>query len=73
MENLYVTKVLKIGNSLGVVIPKEILVGIHMQRGDYVVFSGLGLGRFTARHLTDIEIKELKFYTEETQHLENHD
>lgn len=39
MEQLHITKVIMVGNSLGVIIPKNILDAIHMQRGDQVYFT----------------------------------
>ena len=60
MENLYITKVVRVGNSLGVIIPKNILVGINFKRGDTIMFSEYAPGQVMLRCLTDIEIRNLK-------------
>ena len=39
MQYLRTTKVIKTGTSLCVVIPKEILVALKLERGDQVVFG----------------------------------
>lgn len=38
MEQLHITKVIMVGNSLGVILPKNILDAINLQRGDQVYF-----------------------------------
>ena len=62
MENLYITKVSRFGNSLGVIIPIELLRGLEIQRGDSLVFTPISSGRFMAAHLDSEKIKELKQY-----------
>lgn len=39
MQNLRITKVIKVGNSHAVVIPRDILVALNIQRGDQVSFG----------------------------------
>jgi antitoxin component of MazEF toxin-antitoxin module len=39
MQYIRVSKIIKNGTSLAVVIPKEILVALKMQRGDQIAFG----------------------------------
>ncbi len=39
MSDLYISKIIRTGNSLCVVIPKNILHALNLQRGDQVVFG----------------------------------
>lgn len=39
MEPIRITKILKIGNSIGVVVPKHVFGSIGLQRGDQVMLS----------------------------------
>lgn len=36
MENLRITKVIKVGTSNGIIIPKEVLTAVGLERGDQV-------------------------------------
>ena len=60
MESLYITKVVRIGTSLGIIIPKNITKGINWQRGDTILFTDFGVGQLTARLLTSVEVNALK-------------
>lgn len=60
MENLYFTKVIKVGTSLGIIIPKNILTGIEWKRGDMIIFASYKTGQLLARSLSDSEIQEIK-------------
>ena len=60
MEPIYLTKVLKIGNSLGIVIPLDVLKAVGLRRGDLVMFKDFGVNEFSVRWLTPVEIKEIK-------------
>lgn len=39
MEYIYTTKVVKIGDSRGLIVPKPVLNGLGWQRGDTVIFT----------------------------------
>ena len=39
MEQIIITKIIKNGNSLGVNIPKSILLALDIKRGDQVAFG----------------------------------
>ncbi len=60
MENLYITRLIKNGTSLAIIIPKDILKAVGLQRGDLVVFKDYGVNQFSVRWLTGKEIKEIK-------------
>lgn len=60
MENLDITKVVRVGSSFGVIIPRKVLIGINWQRGDTIMFSNYQTGQVTLRALTDVEIKYIK-------------
>lgn len=60
MERIYLTKIVKIGTSLGVVLPKEILAACMWDRGDYISFGVIAGPTLVARQLSDQEVKRLK-------------
>ena len=62
MENIHIGKVVRIGTGLGVIIPRAILRGVNLQRGDQVVFCDYVEGGFSVRVLSDKKIKEIKEY-----------
>lgn len=62
MQIMYISKVLKIGNSLGLVVPIEILRAHKIERGDTVVFGFAGNGQIFFRKITDQEIQNIKGY-----------
>lgn len=62
MENLFITKIVPHGTSLGIIIPIELLRGLELQRGDSLVLTPLANGMFQCAHLTNEKIKELKTY-----------
>lgn len=39
MEKIQLTKIIKVGNSLGVIIPKNILTALNIQRDDQIAFG----------------------------------
>lgn len=60
MEQFYNTKLRKIGDSYGVIIPKPIITGLGWKRGDVVVFY-VGEGdTLSMRRLDEQTIKQLK-------------
>lgn len=60
MQTLYITKIIKVGSSQGIVIPIPILQGMKWERGDYVVFGFGGNDQILLRRLTDKEMREMK-------------
>lgn len=60
MERLLTTKIIKIGSSLGLVLPKDILGGMGLDRGDQVIFSVIAGPTLVVRQLSDAEIRRLK-------------
>lgn len=62
MEIMYVSKVIKIGNSLGLVVPIQILRANKMERGDMIVFGFQGTEQIFFRKISDEEIKRIKGY-----------
>ena len=60
METIYITKLVKIGTSEGVIIPKEILNGFHWQRGDQLVFGFAQGDQLFIRRLSDYELQNIK-------------
>lgn len=60
MQNYIITKIIKTGSSLGVVLPKSILNALTLQRGDQVVF---GVGEYDTliiRKITDEKLLPVK-------------
>lgn len=53
-------KVLKVGGSLGITIPTEILAALDIKRGDYINFGVFQDKCFVVRVLTDDERLILK-------------
>jgi antitoxin component of MazEF toxin-antitoxin module len=56
MEYLRITKVIKTGTSLCVVIPKEILTALRIERGDQVAFGIHDENSLVIRKITQEEI-----------------
>lgn len=60
MEALYLTKLVKMGSSHGIIIPKQLLTGFKWERGDSLVF-GLGVdNQLFIRRLSNEEIIKMK-------------
>ena len=53
-------KVLKVGTSLGVVIPRNLLRAMKIERGDQLAFAVYDEARIIMRKLTDNELKTLR-------------
>lgn len=64
MENLYITKIIKTGSSLCVVIPVEILRGMKWERGDYISFTMFEGEIVALIKLNDDTIRHLKAQAE---------
>jgi len=60
METLLVTKVIRVGTSLAVVIPKKIRVPLKIERGDYLVAAVYQDGAFVLGKPNAEAIKNLK-------------
>lgn len=59
MEIARIGRVLKIGNSVGVVLPVELTRGLNIRRGDLVTFAVLSETGIVIRKLLDREVKAL--------------
>ncbi len=60
MENIKVGKVIKVGSSLAVVIPAELLRALNIKRGDQVVYAVFSENQFCVRRLTEQELRAMK-------------
>lgn len=60
MDNLFVSKVTKVGTSLAVVIPVAVLRGLKIERGDRLSFAVYEDQTFVCRLITDVESAALK-------------
>jgi len=60
MEYIKVTKVIKNGTSLGIVIPKSILTALDISRGDAIAWLVPSGGLLIAKPLKEIDIQNLK-------------
>lgn len=60
MEELYITKIVKVGTSKAVVIPTNVLEGLGWQRGDRVIFTFAGQDQLIVKRVTDEDIRKLK-------------
>lgn len=63
MEYIKITKVIKTGTSLCVVVPKDILRACGIVRGDHVVWSVAGDNILILRKINDVDISKLKLPT----------
>ncbi len=60
IETLVLRKITKVGTSLGVVLPAEILRGLNLFRGDHLIFRVLENDVIAIRKITNEEMKILK-------------
>ena len=60
MEELHITKIVKMGNSLGIIIPSNILKGYKWERGDRLIFGMTADNVLSVKRPSDKEFKELK-------------
>lgn len=60
MENLRITSVQRIGNSLGVIIPAHVARELGFTRGDQIVFAVYSENQIVLRKLTQEEIINIK-------------
>ncbi len=64
MKALHFTKLVKVGTSLGVVIPSNVVRALGWERGDILVFGFAGTDQLVIKRVTDVEFQELKAETE---------
>lgn len=60
MEYIRTTKIIKTGNSLCVVLPKNILTALKLERGDQVSFWVYDLDTVVIRRVTQTDLQNLK-------------
>ena len=60
MEYLKTSKIIKNGTSLAVVIPKNILIALNLQRGDQVCFGVLENGVLCIKKVTQEDLIKWK-------------
>lgn len=60
MEPIRITKIVRSGSSLAIVIPKEILQAVHLQRGDQIIVCPHSEGTIVLRKISNEEILKLK-------------
>lgn len=60
MQTFYFSKIIKVGSSHGVVIPKNILEGFKWERGDLLAFGFAEGNNLVLHRLTDKEVKQLR-------------
>ena len=60
MINFQITKIIRVGNSLSVVIPKNILRALKLERGDQMVFAIAEGDVICMRKITDMEKLKIK-------------
>ena len=52
--------VIKVGSSLGLVLPRNVIAAMMLERGDHIVFSVIQGPTLVIRQLSDTEIRRLK-------------
>lgn len=60
MENIKLGTIIKVGNSLAITVPVEILRGLKIQRGDRVVLAVYDENTFAVRRVPASELRNLK-------------
>jgi len=60
MQNLYTTRLTRLGNSLAIIIPKSILTAQNLQRGDLFGFGIYDDNKIILKKLSDKEILQIK-------------
>lgn len=60
METISLSKIMRVGSSLCVVIPKPYLTALKWQRGDIVILGATQDNILKIRLVTDLEIKQIK-------------
>ena len=60
MHSTHIAKLMRIGSSVGVIIPRIVLNALKVDRGDTVVFAFYGERQIMLRILTDAELRHLQ-------------
>lgn len=60
MEEIYITKIVKVGNSKAVVIPSNVMDGLNWKRGDRVIFTFAADDQLIVKRIDDETIRKLK-------------
>lgn len=60
MEKIYTAKLTRVGSSLAVVVPKDILRAQKLERGDTFVFGVYDENVIVMRKISDRELAELR-------------
>lgn len=60
MEELYLTKIVRIGTSKGIIVPTNILDGLNWKRGDRVVFTFGYDDTLIVKKVDDETIRQIK-------------
>jgi len=60
IQSVFITKLQRNGNSLSIVIPREILKAFRWERGDMLIFGFAGVEQLFIKRITDKELQELK-------------
>lgn len=65
MEELRTTKIIRMGTSLGLIVPAPIVKGMGWKRGDRVVFTFSDNDYLLVKRPSDIELRQLKKVTKD--------
>lgn len=57
MNYVKITKLIKVGDSLGIIIPKNILDALKWERGDQIVFGVYDETNIIIKRVTDTDLK----------------
>jgi antitoxin component of MazEF toxin-antitoxin module len=60
MQSVFISKILRIGTSEGIVLPRNILNALKWERGDFVVFGFAGNEQIFIKRMTDEDMRKLK-------------
>lgn len=60
MERVRITKIIKSGTSLAVVIPKSILNALNLERGDQIIFGIIDDKTIALRKISAEELKAIR-------------
>lgn len=60
MEPFLISKITKVGTSLGIVLPVNVLRAYKWQRGDFIIFGFSDDEQLILKRPTEIELRELK-------------
>ena len=57
MDKVYTARIMRVGSSLGLIIPKPLLKQLNIERGDTMVFGAFSDGVFAFRRVGDQELR----------------